>query len=296
MENLRNLEMLFESFDEAIYIVDKQRKILYFNPMATKITGYEKGEIEGFFCQNNILDHMDEEGNNLCLKGCPLLESIHENKHVEKYVYLKHKNGHRVKVLMKSMPYAINGEVIGAIEVFSDETETPLLNEVFPTKKNIGMIDPLTGLYNRRILDQHLMVYLQQQEVKELGVLFIDFDNFKGINDYYGHQHGDEVLGSMCRTISQNIRRQDISMRYGGDEVVVFILDVNLEELNKIAKKLQILIEESSPQCGRNKICITASIGGVIKAENESIKQAIDRADHAMFEIKKQGRKGVLVI
>ncbi len=295
MENLKNLIELFETFNDAIYVVDNNRKMLYFNPKATEITGYQKDEVVGHYCYDNILNHVDDEGNNLCVHGCPLMYAINKNKKVEKHVYLKHKGGYRVPVFVKAMPYIVNDEVVGAIEVFSDESEQSLVKDFFPVHRNLDLVDPLTGLYNRRLLEHKFNVYVKQQNVKSIGVLFVDFDYFKDVNDTYGHLAGDEILTLLANTIIHNIRRKDLAMRYGGDEVVVFFFDVTREELQKSAEKLRVLINKSESRKYKDLVTMTASIGGVIKEPSETILNAIDRADKAMLIVKQNGKNNVLI-
>ncbi len=295
MKNLENLINFFDYFNDAIYVVDNERKILYFNPKASEITGYKKEEVENHFCMDNILNHVDKTGKNLCVSGCPLLWAMRNNKQIEELVYLKHKDGHRVPVNVKVMPYVVDDVVVGAIEVFSDETEKSIAQDIFPDHKNLDIIDPLTSLYNRRLLENKLPLYLSEQKNKSLGVLFIDFDHFKEVNDQFGHKVGDEFLVLLSKTISKNIRRKDLAMRYGGDEVVVFLLDITEEELRKIADKIRILINKSKPSRYEGIIKVTASIGGVIRGQNEPIEFAIDRADQAMLVVKRNGKNNILI-
>ncbi|MBU1141293.1 MAG: sensor domain-containing diguanylate cyclase [Firmicutes bacterium] len=297
MKTIDQLKVLFESFHEAIYIVDKERKILYFNPIASLISGYSKDEMVNSFCFDHRLNHIDDEGNKLCQAGCPLIESIAANKVSENFIFLHHKNGHRVRVHVKAIPYEENGEVVGAIEVFTDVTEKNLLLEEIMIQKRLTMLDPLTGLFNRRFLNEEFPNIAKGiHKDDKLGILFIDIDEFKQKNDRFGHLIGDEILKTISKTIQYNLKANDFVIRYGGDEILVLLRNIDQENVEFMAEKLRILVKNSGSRDLDEQIKITISVGATILASNESLLQAINRADHAMYLAKSQGNNQVVFI
>ncbi len=296
MKGLEQLKLVFNSFHEAIYIVDKERKIVYFNPVACQMTGFSSNETVGFFCYDNILNHVDETGKHLCLEGCPLVTSIAENKVLDHIVYFQHKEGHRVRVHVRTIPYLEEGEVVGAIEVFTDKATPYLLQAEIDILKRLNMADPLTGLFNRRFMDEMLEKHLHKHDAQHVGLLFIDLDCFKSINDTYGHAYGDEVLKTVAKTIVYHLKQKDVVIRYGGDEFVVVLLDVEQDALMKVADGLRILIENSRPRMLNISASCSASIGATLKSEQESIEQAIQRADKAMYDAKRFGKNCVFYL
>jgi len=296
MEMLEHYRRVFESFHEAIYVVDKERKILYFNPAASTISGFSQGETEGFFCYDNILNHVDEEGNHLCYAGCPLTEAIRKNIVTDHMVYLHHKEGYRVKVHVRAIPILEDGVPIGAIEVFTDETEKNLMEDEIELLKHLNLIDPLTGLYHRRFLTEKMKSYLEGHGATELGVLFLDIDDFKNVNDTYGHDVGDDVLKAISKSLIYNLKQKDVVIRYGGEEILVFLLDVNQEDCINVAEHLRVLIQESNLRKDSFDEGITVSIGATMKHANETFNQVIKRADEAMYQAKKTGKNKVVMI
>jgi len=291
MRNLEQLKVMFESFHEAVYIVDRDRKILYFNPVAEEISGFKSEDLVDSHCFDNTLNHVDDTGKNLCLDGCPLLVSIRENKVSDHFVYLHHKYGHRVRVHVRSIPYIENDEVVGAIEVFTDETQKSAMIDELIIHKHMAMLDPLTGLFNRRFLTERFpSMLVDNAHEGKLGILFIDIDNFKIINDQYGHLAGDEVLKSVASTIQYNLKTHDYVLRYGGEEIVAFLKNVNEEDLIFIAEKLRILVMKSSTRTARHELSVTVSIGATMALQNETIEDGIHRADIAMYAAKVAGK------
>lgn len=296
MEHIEQYKKVFESFHEAIYVVDKHRKILYFNPVASRISGFTRGETEGFFCYDNILNHVDETGKNLCFSGCPLTEAIKVNKVTDHMVFLHHKEGHRIKVHVRAIPVIEDGEPVGAIEVFTDETEKNLMIEEIQLLKEMSLLDPLTGLYQRRFINEKLKNYLKIQSDAEIGVLFIDIDDFKNVNDTYGHDVGDDVLRTVSKTIIYQLKQKDIVVRYGGEEIVVFLLDVTQEDMVNVAETLRIMIHESNSRLEVFNEKISVSIGATMKLEKESDTESIKRADQAMYKAKRNGKNQVQIL
>ncbi len=297
MDSVEKLKILFESFHEAIYIVDKDRKILYFNPVASQISGFSKEEMVDTFCFDNKLNHVDDAGNQLCYNGCPLVESIKENQVKEHFIFLHHKKGHRVKVHVKVIPYIDNGKVVAAIEVFTDVTEKNLLLEELLIQKKLNLIDPLTGLFNRRFLHEEFpQISLGFNHEERLGILFIDIDEFKQKNDKYGHNIGDEILKTIAKTIQYNLKTNDFVIRYGGDEMLVLLRNIDQENVEHIAEKLRILVENSGKRELKKSIKTTISVGATILSKEESLLQAINRADHAMYLAKSQGNNKVIFL
>ncbi|MBU1094789.1 MAG: sensor domain-containing diguanylate cyclase [Firmicutes bacterium] len=297
MQTLEKLKMIFESFHEAIYIVDTERRILYFNPVASQISGFGQDEMVNSFCFDNKLNHVDDDGKNLCIEGCPLVESIKRNEIMEHFVYLHHRNGHRVRVHVRVIPYEENGKIIGAIEVFTDVTEKNLLLEELMIQKKLSLLDPLTGLFNRRFLHEDFPNLAKGISTDErLGILFIDVDDFKQINDKHGHLIGDEILKTISKTIQYNLKAHDYVIRYGGDEILVLLRNIDQDNVEYVAEKLRILVKNSTTRGLKQNLKTTISIGATILDVKESLMQAINRADHAMYLAKSQGNNKVVYL
>ena len=152
--------------------------------------------------------------------------------------------------------------------------------------------DPLTGLYNRRKFDQdiELVLSMSGRANRGTGLLFIDIDNFKKYNDEYGHQKGDLILQDVTGCIETNLRDYDkIHLyRYGGEEFVVIISDITIENTFNIGDRLRKTVKET---CG-----ITISVGiSHYRDISDNLQSLINNADHALYEAKRRGRDRVVV-
>jgi diguanylate cyclase (GGDEF)-like protein len=154
--------------------------------------------------------------------------------------------------------------------------------------------DPLTGLYNRLKI-QEIFLYEQQQFIRSketFSIILMDLDNFKWINDMYGHNTGDKYLkefANMLKTFSRNV---DIIGRWGGEEFIILLPETSLEQAEKIAQRLQENIKNMDcPKLGKR----TASFGLTKLAKEDTLSSFVGRADEALLEAKREGKDRIKV-
>ncbi|HUW64690.1 MAG TPA: PAS domain-containing protein [Spirochaetia bacterium] len=115
---------ILDNIHDGVYFIGLDRSIGYWNRGAERLTGYKSAEVVGSRCQENILMHVDRHGKNLCLTSCPAWETIHDGKTRELGAFLHHKEGHRVPVMIRVSPVTdASGQIIGAVEIFSDNSQ-----------------------------------------------------------------------------------------------------------------------------------------------------------------------------
>lgn len=284
---------------EGVYIVDKNRKIVFWNSGSEEITGYKSEEVVHSHCYNNILKHVDKNGKKLCFDGCPLQATLLTGEINENDVFLEHKHGYRIPVSVKTMPlFGDNNEIIAAVEVFKDLRLSQVHYEENKKLKEIANMDLLTGLYNRRYLEFQLNNWVNEAKDfnSAFALLFFDIDFFKRVNDTYGHNVGDEVLKIISNTLVSNLRPKDILGRWGGEEFIAMIKTSDIGVLSDLAERLRHLSENSSYQLEDEVLSVTVSIGGAFYQDKESIQSLIERADKAMYQSKTKGRNQVTIL
>jgi diguanylate cyclase (GGDEF)-like protein/PAS domain S-box-containing protein len=283
---------------EGVYIVDSNRKIVFWNTGSEIITGYKSSEVINNHCYQNILKHVDKSGNRLCFDGCPLQNTLTTGNTNENDVFLEHKSGYRVPVSVKTFPlYDNDKNIIAAVEVFTDNSFRKSQYEENLELKKIIRIDELTGIYNRKFLEFQLNKSIKEsREFNSIfGILFIDIDHFKNINDTYGHNTGDGVLQIIANTIRLNLRPEDIIGRWGGEEFVAIVKTDNEDVLKEIAERIRHLVENSSYKNNNLNVSVTISIGGTIFNRKDSLKILIEKADKNMYVSKHSGRNKVTI-
>ncbi|SHH48120.1 diguanylate cyclase [Thermosipho atlanticus] len=290
----KTFKNLLNYISDGVYLVDTNRKILYWNKRAEEITGYQSKEVVGKYCFNDDLRHIDESGMQLCDKDCPLVIAIKENKYVEKHVFLHHRNGYRVPVNLKTFPVIDDMEkVIGAICVFNSAIEQTSLRRELEECKEQSYVDDLTGVFNRKGLEFFLNKKIKEVKryKRKICVLFLDLDDFKVINDVHGHCMGDKVLKIIAESLKNNLRADDIVARFGGDEFVV-ISEINDKfSIEFLARKIKMLVEYSFFKTESGDVIKTsASIGGTMIKEDDTVQSILRRADKLMYESKLKGK------
>jgi diguanylate cyclase (GGDEF)-like protein/PAS domain S-box-containing protein len=288
-----SFDRLVDNLHDGLYIVDKDRKIQYWNKAAEKISGFSASEVVGRSCSDNILTHVDSEGNSLCLGMCPLAMTIADGKDREAEVFLHHKDGHRVPVsVYTSILTAGNGDVIGGVELFSDISSLKSIELRVRELEEMALLDNLTRLANRNYIEKELFVRFEEKKRVGIlfGILFMDIDHFKKFNDTYGHDVGDRVLKFVAETLVKNSRPFDIIGRWGGEEFIGIIRNVGRPQLEDLGNRLRMLVESSYITTEKERLHVSISIGATIVRDDDNADTLIKRADTLLYESKKAGR------
>ncbi len=293
-----NYRNIFENLQDGVYFVDKSRTITYWNKSAENITGFKAKDVIGSRCMDNILIHINEMNECLCDDGCPLTAVMEDGQPRLAEVYLHHKKGHRVPVLVRATALLDEDDrIIGAAEVFSDITPQKEMQERIKELEKLALVDNLTGLSNRKHLEGELDARFQEQRRYGLsfGVLFIDIDFFKKINDTHGHEAGDLALKTIADTFKATTRSYDLFGRWGGEEFVAIVRNIDRGILGKVAERFRILVEKTTVSNGGKTFSVSVSIGATMATPQDSPTTLIQRADELMYQSKQMGRNRVTV-
>lgn len=168
----------------------------------------------------------------------------------------------------------------------------------FKLMKEVCAVDHLTGAWNRQIM--HYKLDEEYERYRRTGapccITMIDLDHFKSINDTYGHTVGDRVLQEVCTLLTNALRRYDTIFRYGGEEFLVCLPDIDTDRAEQMLERLRVLLEKSSISPGDGSfVNITASFGLASMGEEKPIEELIEQADRALLCAKAEGRNRVCV-
>ncbi len=286
---------LLDNIYDGAYFVDHTRRITYWNRGAERITGYAASEVVGKKCSDNVLVHVSKDGQRLCTESCPLHEEAVVSDDRSREVFFHHRSGFRVPVTIRVAPIRDErGAVVGGVEVFTDNTPAAVALERIAELERLAYVDTLTGLANRRYVEITLNARLEelQRYGWRFGVLFIDIDRFKEVNDQHGHDFGDGVLKMVGRTLQNSVRPFDVVSRWGGEEYVVVIANVEGDDLMTAANRSRVLVEQSGiPNNGGLRV--TISLGATLASADDTIDSLIRRADRLMYRSKESGRNRV---
>lgn len=279
---------IFEQANEAIIITDPKGEIVDINPTFCDITGYNRQEAIG---QTPRFLNSGQQSKHFYLAMWKTLITTGQWKGE---LWNKKKNGELyAELLTISALKDDNGQVLNYVGLASDITEFKKQQQALEL---IAHYDPLTQLPNRALFaDRFKQAILStQRNQKQLAICFIDLDNFKPINDNYGHNEGDQVLIKVANRIKENIRPEDTLSRHGGDEFALLIQNISsLKELEQILARLLEKIRQPY-QIGRQLHQISTSIGITVYPEDEGdIDTLLRHADKAMYEAKLAGKNQI---
>ena len=280
---------LLDQISDGVYFVTPQRRITYWNAGAERLTGYNAHEVLGRSCAEGILRHVDNAGQQLCLRGCPLAAVMEDGKSREALVYLHHKDGHCVPVMVRGEALRDPaGKIVGSVQVFSATIAGSSVGQRRLRKDN--SLDSVTGLAPRRFGDLQLrtLMRLVTEGDLTLGVLSIDTDHFTEVSDTFGHETGDEVLRMIGQSMANGLRRGDVAVRWGEKEFLVLLPGTDQGGLNATAERVRMLVENSWILRGKAQVRVTVSVGATMAIPSERADDLVDRAA-AFVDASKRG-------
>jgi len=161
--------------------------------------------------------------------------------------------------------------------------------------RRLAMTDPLTGLGNRRLLEEALQTGLAAVAETPLALLMLDIDHFKAVNDSHGHPAGDAVLRNLAQTLEQGLGGNSTASRFGGEEFAIILTGSSLREAVQAADALRNRIGNAAVTLkpSGQRVSVTVSLGVAVAHAGESVAQLLERADQALYEAKRAGRNRV---
>ena len=290
---------LIENISDGLYLVDQNRHIIYWNRVAETITGYRADEVLGRRCRDNILIHVDKDGKNLCQGSCPIDGTMEDGRYRDANVYLHHKDGHRVPVWIRAAPLRdTEGNIVGGAELFTDLSAGNAITERIQELERLSFLDNLTQLANRRFVEMELDSRISELDRYGVpfGVIFMDIDHFKRVNDTYGHDVGDRVLKTVARTFLNTARPSDLMGRWGGEEFIGILRRVDTDGLQQAAERIRSLVENSHIREEEQMLKVTVSIGGALARKTDTSQSVVKRADDLLYRSKNSGRNCCTIV
>jgi diguanylate cyclase (GGDEF)-like protein/PAS domain S-box-containing protein len=285
---------LLDNLYDGVYFVDRDRRITFWNKAAERITGFSRAEVLGKRCADNLLRHVDERGNSLCEGACPVSHTLGDSQLRSASVFLHHKNGHRLPVAVGVAPITDPQQnIIGAVEIFRDNSATVAALEHLKELEDLVYLDALTKIANRTYLENFIVAKFNEFRRQEwsFGVIFVDVDRFKQVNDSFGHQTGDLVLKMVAQTLVKNCRSFDLVGRWGGEEFLCVISKLkDANQITIIAERLRALVESAWVSLPDLSLHVTISLGLTMARVQDSPETLIERADELMRRSKAAGR------
>jgi len=281
---------------EGVRFVDMEGNVTFWNKGAELITGFPASDMAGGRCDTLRIVFEDEQ-TNACSHICPLTGNMKSDDVFEQKVYVRHRDGHLVPILLSvSRLMDEGGGLAGIAEMFHDISwKTRALDRIAELKE-LSLADPLTQVGNRRHGEKTIRGKVE--ELKRFGTKFgiavLDVDNFKRVNDNFGHNAGDRLLQAIAKSLGATLRPFDTLCRWGGDEFVVIASNLrNEKDLMSLANRLRLLVEETIFENQGQKgglVSATVSIGAALANHGEEADELVERVDGLMYQSKSLGK------
>ena len=268
-ESEEKYRAIFENVQDVYYRTDLAGTVLEVSPAVLRFLGYQRNELIGHSADILYPEPHQRETlrNHLLADG--------EVTGFE--VNLQRKDGTLVWFSVNAHVLKDDGEIIGFEGLLRDITDRKDLEKRF---EELSVRDPLTGCYNRRYVES--LRSRLERPTSRWGCLLLDLDDFKQVNDTYGHEEGDRVLQGVSHFIRRHGRAEDVVVRLGGDEFAMFVAAGSHEELETIARRLREVSPFESPA--------PFSLGYAFRELGEPIEDVVARADRSMYEHKSRNK------
>ncbi|WP_338453379.1 EAL domain-containing protein [Niallia oryzisoli] len=281
--------LITENSSDLIVTIDKEGNLLYASPSYTSFLGTEVLDKEF----TNIYNWIDEEYSSNLFAYEVAMIFIKRKKSSQIEFCIKKKHGELIEVEAKVNPIVDEmGKVKTLVLVVRDITERKKTER---TIYHLAYHDTLTELPNRRFFMEQLRKEVQKAEESQLqlGILFIDVDKFKYINDSYGHEMGDLILVEVANRIRECLRSTDMVARIGGDEFTILLSNIeNTKEVETVAQRMTDSFREPFEVEGKS-FNLSCSMGiSLFPLHGKKVDELLKRADIALYTVKEQGRSG----
>ncbi len=297
VNSLKSNELLDDLFD-GLAVTDKDSNVIYWNKSAERLSGFGGRDIVGNkFCEK-VLIFLDDNATPMEKTFNPVDLTLNDGQMRESDLFLSKSDGTKIPVSVKVTPvHNRAGKIIGAVQQLSDNTVKVELVSKVKELQRLAMFDSLTELGNRRFATRNLDAMFNEfkRYGHSFGILFFDIDHFKSINDAFGHDTGDKMLKIVADTLAGSVRSFDVISRWGGEEFVGLIKNIDKDNLLIVANKLCREVGESLLLEEGKEIGVTVSVGGTMARGSDNVDSLINRADKLMYRAKKSGRNQVLV-
>jgi len=272
-------------------IKEKERKVIYEtqHEWGDGVYGISAMNCRAFRTGSSVISSDFENICEVCCQnGCNFIcLEFDINDSYELIVHIQTSSEEELKKIQQHIPIITN-----YFELAKPVLESKILMEILT---NSTLRDPMTGLYNRRFLDQFIEENSKEVE-RQFAILMIDVDFFKQVNDNYGHDVGDKVLRTLADVLKQETKGSDLAIRYGGEEFMILLFDVDAHNAVVIADKLRIAFSQKQFNAKEKVFNKTLSVGVSLYPDQIATPwHAIKYADVALYEAKNTGRNKVVM-
>lgn len=294
-ENEEIYRLIMEHTRDVIRVIDVDLNFVYVSPSHEMLLGYTSDEIT----HRSVLEILHPDDRDIAISMHQ--ELISQNTSLDGLFRFKCKNGQWIYLETRGKSLVKDGKIVGVVTVGRDVTERLRLEQELRENQEqlefLAFHDSLTKLPNRTLFFDRTAQAVEDAKLNghAMAIMFIDCDDFKSINDTYGHDVGDEVIKEMGRRISSSVHKNDTVARLSGDEFTVLLSHINTEtDVVEVASRI---IQSTYPlwDISGNELHLTVSIGVAMNSSEVNTQTLMKHADEALYDAKEKGKNTFIV-
>ncbi len=286
-----------EDAADAIIILDDQAYPEYINSAGVELTGYDLRTMQELHTEEWILAPLVAEPG--VVRYISLEEILPNDRDIaEDYVFVHHQHGIWLPVHMRLVKIPDeDGQPAGYITYLKDARALMNMLDRMSELEQHALIDTLTGLPNRRSIEQEIQMRLDafRRYGHAMALFILDIDHFKRVNDNYGHNLGDLVLRNVASVIRGSLRTPDVVGRWGGEEFVGVLAGAAADSIEDVLTRIRQDVAAARLEFQGQPISVTASIGATLPIEDDTPRTCMQRADTALYTSKETGRNRITI-
>jgi len=273
---------VLESLHLGICLENRERKIIFWNDGAERISGYRRHEVVGHFCRDSVLAECDDATCVLCASStCPFHQSLYDGKPREARIQVRHRDGHRIPLRVAVIPIRDSHGVVVCIAVSFDEQK--FASERERRQHGLGAhgcLDNITGVLNHSFTQFHLRENLAGFTEYHLpfSIMRIRVDMLEQFRARYGRDAADSILHVVAETMQNSLRPNDLLGRWEEDEFVAILINCSAGGLVKAAERIGKMARSASIQWWGDHLSVTVSIGHASAQAEDTIELLLERA------------------
>jgi PAS domain S-box-containing protein/diguanylate cyclase (GGDEF)-like protein len=273
---------ILEDLPTGVYVVDLERRILFWNRWAERISGYLGHEMVGKACMDNLLMHCDENHSARCGDACPLLRAMHDGRIREEHLLLRHKDGQRVPVRVRSTPLRDeNGVIVGAVEVFDERRPHAEPQWHAAPKLVSGHFDTATGVLDEPSITGLLRTALRDyaRDHVPFGVLAFAVDGLERFRQNFGPRAVDKILHTVATTLVKNLPGGDVVGRWQQDRFLVIVDKCSPAALAPQAGLLRQIASGAAISWWGDRLSVSVTAGAAAADEQDTTDTLLERVE-----------------
>jgi PAS domain S-box-containing protein/diguanylate cyclase (GGDEF)-like protein len=278
---------ILDNLPAGVYAVDPAQRIQYWNAGAEGITGYLRQEVIGRRCPDNLLMHIDVRGVSTCGENCPLAATIRDGKPREVWGFLRHKQGHRVPVRIRSLAVRDGaGVIVGAAEIFDEQVQPLHQGGMAHMHAPAGppTLDELTGLPDHHAMLSEVCARLSDygDTAIPFGVLGVSIVRLAEFARSHGRQGAQAMLRMVAQTLEKNLQPADRLGRWSEDRFVVVVESCAPASLAGIAQRLASIVSMDELPWWGDRLPVAVTIGGTVVRHGDTVEALLERVEVAL--------------